>query len=120
MHHLVPMKKRTFPNIQANINLLQIYLLNRAIAKNALGVAGANLLKKTGDYGYDPNVNHVRGNNSGTQALNFCRKPPSFSYNFVGDMICDIQEANRISTIIISLPPPVKYIRNYLFRQWKV
>lgn len=44
---------------------------DRAIAKNALGVAGANLLRKTGDYGYDPNVNHVRGNNSGTQALNF-------------------------------------------------
>ncbi len=41
------------------------------ILANKVGPAGCNWLKKTGDYGYDPNVNNVRGNNSGTQALNF-------------------------------------------------
>lgn len=44
---------------------------DRAIANNKLGVAGSTPLKKTGDYGYDPNINNVKGNNSGTQALNF-------------------------------------------------
>lgn len=35
------------------------------------GVAGCNWLKKTGDYGFDSNVNNVRGNNSGAHAINF-------------------------------------------------
>lgn len=42
-----------------------------AIARNKTGVANSTILKKTGDYGYDSNINHVKGNNSGTQALNF-------------------------------------------------
>lgn len=35
------------------------------------GVGGCHWLKRTGDFGYDPNVNHVRGNNSGGHAINF-------------------------------------------------
>lgn len=42
-----------------------------AIEHGKLGAAGSTILKKTGDYGYDPNVDNVKGNNSGTQALNF-------------------------------------------------
>lgn len=42
-----------------------------AIKSGKTGVAGANWLKKTGDYGYDPDVNNVRGNNSGANAINF-------------------------------------------------
>lgn len=34
------------------------------------GPYGCTVLKKTGDYGYDPEPHHVRGNNSGVQALN--------------------------------------------------
>ena len=41
------------------------------IQSNKLGAGGCHWLKKTGDYGYDPNVNNVRGNNSGTNAINF-------------------------------------------------
>lgn len=41
------------------------------INSNKTGVGGCHWLKKTGDYGYDPNVNHVRGNNSGANAINF-------------------------------------------------
>lgn len=34
------------------------------------GIADATILRRTGDFGYDPDVNNVMGNNSGTQALN--------------------------------------------------
>lgn len=41
------------------------------ILDNKTGIGGCHWLKKTGDYGYDTNVNHVRGNNSGANAINF-------------------------------------------------
>lgn len=41
------------------------------ILSNKTGTAGCHWLKKTGDYGYDSNVNNVRGNNSGANAINF-------------------------------------------------
>ena len=41
------------------------------ILSNKTGLAGCNWLKKTGDYGFDPNVNNVRGNNSGAHGINF-------------------------------------------------
>lgn len=42
-----------------------------AILSNKTGVGGCHWLKKTGDYGFDPNVNNVKGNNSGAHAINF-------------------------------------------------
>lgn len=38
--------------------------------KNTQGLAGCTLLKRTGDFGIDSDVNHVRGNNSGAHAIN--------------------------------------------------
>lgn len=35
------------------------------------GPAGSTILNKTGDYGYDPNIDNVMGNNGGTQSINF-------------------------------------------------
>ena len=32
---------------------------------------GASLLRRSGTHGYDPNIDHVMGNNSGTHSLNF-------------------------------------------------
>lgn len=40
------------------------------IQKNILTSGGATVLLATGDYGFDPNIDNVRGNNSGVQALN--------------------------------------------------
>jgi hypothetical protein len=36
------------------------------------GIGGSQHLKVTGDYGFDDNVDHVRGNNSGSQVINLC------------------------------------------------
>lgn len=41
------------------------------IHANRTGVGGCHWLKRTGNFGYDSNVNHVRGNNSGGHAINF-------------------------------------------------
>lgn len=41
------------------------------IAKDIKTSAGATVLKRTGDRGFDDNVNNVRGNNSGAHVLNF-------------------------------------------------
>lgn len=40
-------------------------------SKTRRSIAKSYLLKKTGDFGYDPIVTNVRGNNSGGQAINF-------------------------------------------------
>ena len=40
------------------------------IKTDAQATGGATVLKRTGDYGIDPNINHIRGNNSGAQILN--------------------------------------------------
>lgn len=42
-----------------------------AIAKNQTGISGGHYLRKTGDMGYDPCIDNVRGNNSGGNAINF-------------------------------------------------
>jgi hypothetical protein len=39
---------------------------------NALLEGGAIPLKITGEYGFDPDINNVRGNNSGCHVLNLC------------------------------------------------
>jgi hypothetical protein len=44
---------------------------DQAIKLDKRGAANAYLLNKTGDQGYDPNINNVRGNNSGGNAINF-------------------------------------------------
>jgi hypothetical protein len=44
---------------------------DNAIKNNNLGIGGCNWLKHTGNYGFDSDIDCVRGNNSGTQALNF-------------------------------------------------
>jgi hypothetical protein len=41
------------------------------IKKDITGPAGSTILNRTGEYGYDPNIDNVMGNNGGTQALNF-------------------------------------------------
>lgn len=43
--------------------------LNHAVCDKPLA-HGEILLRKTGDFGYDPNPDHVRGNNGGVQCLN--------------------------------------------------
>lgn len=40
------------------------------IDKNVFGVCNSTVLRRTGDYGFDPDVDSVRGNNSGAQVLN--------------------------------------------------
>lgn len=41
------------------------------IKKNILAPGDATVLRRTGDYGFDPDPDSVRGNNSGVQCLNF-------------------------------------------------
>jgi hypothetical protein len=40
------------------------------ITKNILGSLDSTILKRTGDFGIDPDINHVRGNNSGAHVIN--------------------------------------------------
>ena len=40
------------------------------IKDNIKSVAGATVLKRTGDFGIDPDCDHVRGNNSGAHVIN--------------------------------------------------
>ena len=41
------------------------------VTNDTLSSGGATLLRRTGPHGYDPNIDHVMGNNSGTHCLNF-------------------------------------------------
>lgn len=41
------------------------------IAKSINGVANSIILNKSGDFGFDPDINSVRGNNSGAYSINF-------------------------------------------------
>jgi hypothetical protein len=41
------------------------------ITKNIKTTAGATVLRRTGDFGIDPNIDNVRGNNSGAHMINF-------------------------------------------------
>jgi hypothetical protein len=41
------------------------------IEKDIKTAGGATVLNRTGDYGYDPDIDNVRGNNGGVQSLNF-------------------------------------------------
>lgn len=40
------------------------------IEKHIHGICKSTVLHKTGDFGMDSNINHVRGNNSGANAIN--------------------------------------------------
>ncbi len=40
------------------------------IKDNIKSIGGATVLKRTGDFGIDPNIDHVRGNNSGAHVIN--------------------------------------------------
>lgn len=40
------------------------------IKNNIKGFCGSTVLNKTGDYGFDKDINNVRGNNSGANAIN--------------------------------------------------
>lgn len=42
-----------------------------AIRSDMKGFHNADYLLHTGDYGYDPHIDNVKGNSSGTQAINF-------------------------------------------------
>lgn len=48
------------------------HFANNHISKNILGTGNSCVLKRTGDFGYDSNVDNVRGNNSGCHAINLC------------------------------------------------
>lgn len=50
----------------SKFHLSSQYLSN----ENACGIGGSILLRRTGDTGIDPNIDHVRGNNSGAHVLN--------------------------------------------------
>lgn len=55
-------------------NCSKFYVRNNTehvIKQNKTGLAGCLYLNKTGEYGYDSDVNNVRGNNSGGAAINF-------------------------------------------------
>lgn len=41
------------------------------LEKDIRTTANASVLKRTGDFGFDPNLDHVKGNNSGALILNF-------------------------------------------------
>ncbi len=56
-----PSKLRFMPIINADV----------AIKKNLTGPSASYYLKRTGDHGYDPNIDNVKGNNSGCMAINF-------------------------------------------------
>lgn len=45
--------------------------IDSSIQQEKTGPAGCYWLKKTGSFGYDSNESHVRGNNSGGNAINF-------------------------------------------------
>ena len=45
--------------------------LNINLSTDKLGTAGCHWLQCSGSFGYDSNINNVRGNNSGGQAINF-------------------------------------------------
>jgi hypothetical protein len=46
--------------------------INYDIKDDPRGLLNATVLKRTGDFGYDPQPDCVMGNNSGTQVLNLC------------------------------------------------
>jgi hypothetical protein len=48
----------------------RFHLSQQIIDKDIKGVGNCTLLKRTAEYGVDPNVNHVCGNNGGAQVLN--------------------------------------------------
>lgn len=41
------------------------------IKNDISGPSGCTILHRTGEYGYDPNIDNVVGNNGGTQSINF-------------------------------------------------
>lgn len=58
-HH--PSKLRFMPVVNADV----------PIARNMTGPSESCYLRRTGDFGYDPLIDNVKGNNSGTMAINF-------------------------------------------------
>lgn len=65
---------REFDKLQIHNTKLRFHPRRYAethIAKDIKAPAGATVLNKTGDYGYDPNIDNVCGNNGGVQCLNF-------------------------------------------------
>lgn len=58
-HH--PSKLRFMPVVNADI----------CISKNLVGPSKSCYLRRSGDFGYDPLIDNVKGNNSGCMAINF-------------------------------------------------
>lgn len=46
--------------------------INYDVNNDPKAILNTNILKRTGDFGYDPSPDCVMGNNSGTQAINLC------------------------------------------------
>lgn len=61
------------PNLNNHQTLLRFNPRHHAhghIKDDIKGTAGATILKRSGEYGFDPNVDSVMGNNGGVQCLN--------------------------------------------------
>lgn len=61
----------TLQNHSSKYRMMAITNADIAIKKNLTGTANSIYLKRSGDFGYDPNPDNVMGNNSGTMAINF-------------------------------------------------
>lgn len=54
------------------------------INQNIYGICRSTILNKTGDFGLDPDINNVRGNNSGAYAINLLVNCKAASIGLVG------------------------------------